>query len=504
MNIVYAIKIFAAFIILATLTRAVVGRGLRLVMEPNDWRLGWWGLAAASAVACFSIKPGLYFVTLPICALFLAQALNANGHGRLLAYALLLTVCPPFFMELDHIGPIQDLMNINPFRILSIVLLAPEAIRLVSRRDKPRKPSWLLFVDVAVIGYATYWAVKLYGQGAFSVLARQILGVILDTLLPYYVISRACVAGDARRRMLSMFLLGSCYQAVIAVTETLMGKTLYVQLQWMYGANWGMGVLMRGERLRASGAFPGPLALAVLLLFALGVWATLRPRVKSKPYSIVGLVLVAGLLSTFGRGPWMAGIVLALGIGALGVWSGKRFLAVTSILVVAFSIFWSYGGGDSVVSLIQQVSGQGDTGDFNVKYRQELLDTSIALLKQSPWWGVPNFLQYMQDLRQGEGIIDLVNTYLVVSLNAGLVGLFIFLIPFAIIIWLTARKHTPASIALGREGPVWLALCIAMLCVIFTVSPISIVAPLLIWTIALGAARLWEEEPPRTRRPGQF
>ncbi len=33
----------------------------------------------------------------------------------------------------------------------------------------------------------------------------------------------------------------------------------------------------------------------------------------------------------------------------------------------------------------------------------------------------------MEDLRQGEGIIDIVNTYLGVALNYGLVGLFLFL-----------------------------------------------------------------------------
>ncbi len=33
----------------------------------------------------------------------------------------------------------------------------------------------------------------------------------------------------------------------------------------------------------------------------------------------------------------------------------------------------------------------------------------------------------MEDLRQGEGIIDIVNTYLGVALNYGLIGLFFFL-----------------------------------------------------------------------------
>ena len=33
----------------------------------------------------------------------------------------------------------------------------------------------------------------------------------------------------------------------------------------------------------------------------------------------------------------------------------------------------------------------------------------------------------MEDLRQGEGIIDLVNTYLGVALSYGVIGLFFFL-----------------------------------------------------------------------------
>jgi O-antigen ligase len=157
------------------------------------------------------------------------------------------------------------------------------------------------------------------------------------------------------------------------------------------------------------------------------------------------------------------------------------------------------GLGEYVVGLINSVSGGDKTADFNVAYREELLRTSIALIKQSPWFGVPNYMQEMESLRQGEGIIDLVNTYLVVTLNVGLVGLAMFVLPFLVTLWKLATGVPGESAPLRRETLVWIALTLAIMVTVFTVSPVSIIRSILMWVIAFAVAMLRERAPARAR-----
>jgi O-antigen ligase len=69
----------------------------------------------------------------------------------------------------------------------------------------------------------------------------------------------------------------------------------------------------------------------------------------------------------------------------------------------------------------------GNTVDFNVLYRQRLAERGWQIVMQHPFFGDQFPFPEMADLRQGEGIIDMVNTYLGVALNYGLIGLFCFL-----------------------------------------------------------------------------
>jgi O-antigen ligase len=69
----------------------------------------------------------------------------------------------------------------------------------------------------------------------------------------------------------------------------------------------------------------------------------------------------------------------------------------------------------------------GNTVDANILYRERLADRGWEIVLAHPFFGDQYPWPEMEDLRQGEGIIDLVNTYLGVALNYGFVGLFLFL-----------------------------------------------------------------------------
>src|SRR4029450_1529511 len=81
--------------------------------------------------------------------------------------------------------------------------------------------------------------------------------------------------------------------------------------------------------------------------------------------------------------------------------------------------------GSKILGLLPFI-GHIDTN--TISYRQQLLEASWGVVMQNPLFGSSHFLRTdaLQNLRQGEGIIDLVNTYVAVALVSGLVGLTIF------------------------------------------------------------------------------
>jgi len=136
----------------------------------------------------------------------------------------------------------------------------------------------------------------------------------------------------------------------------------------------------------------------------------------------------------------------------------------------------------------------------NVLYRQRLIEVSLALIAQSPWFGVPGYLNYMEDLRQGQGIIDIVNSYIAVALNTGLVGLSLFVGAFASVLWrlLGLRLRLGPSAEGSRVSVGMMATLLASMAVLATTSSIVAVVPLTYMLIGLGVSCSRVHEPVRS------
>ena len=140
MNIVYAVKIFGALLIVLGVLRLVAGPGLRLVMASQDWKTAWIVVIGTLFVSCFSWTVPLFFVTFSLWAAFAPRFFGKGLDGRLPAYVLLACVSPQFSMELENVGGLRDVMRLDIFRIIEMFILVPAAVGLLARRERP--PTW--------------------------------------------------------------------------------------------------------------------------------------------------------------------------------------------------------------------------------------------------------------------------------------------------------------------------------------------------------------------------
>jgi O-antigen ligase len=117
------------------------------------------------------------------------------------------------------------------------------------------------------------------------------------------------------------------------------------------------------------------------------------------------------------------------------------------------------------------MGGSVDKG--SIEYRQQLANRAWELFQENPFLGDKLVLQKMEDLRQGVGLIDLVNTYAEVLLLDGLIGLALFvgflLVPLARTIRL-AKRAFRSDLDLGLLGASLASCMVGTLLMIATCS----------------------------------
>lgn len=497
MNIVWAIKLLlpvvAVCVVVMYLTRKVSSGWI----SEADWKTTLLGLIGAATVAFLSFSTLIFALGCVCLALWLAHRYGTDRGGRLAAYALLMASMPPAELQLENIGGIGYVTSLNPIRLLSLTLLLPALLNRPPQETARPIPGWLRLCDLGIFGYLTLMAALAWSSTA-TVLARHCIELVLDILVPYLALTRCAQSTPDRLRMLAVFVLAMCCQATIAVIESVSHHQFYNQLQHLMGTSWQLtwGEFRSGF-LRGQAAPQGPLILATMLLVAMGAAASLPGQHRARTGWLVYTLLLAGLWATFGRAAWLCAAALCVSLLVLPRIGGRLYIGAVALLSGIVTVGWTSGIGQQLTEGVIDLFNAEGRESFNILYRQELLEASVALLKQSPWLGVGDFLTPLAYLKQGEGIIDLVNTYLVVALNVGLIGLGLLMTPFLVGLWRQSALVPRGTPALGHEALAWIAMTVALMALVFTVSPIRQVMQMLIWAAALAIAHLASLERPR-------
>jgi O-antigen ligase len=165
--------------------------------------------------------------------------------------------------------------------------------------------------------------------------------------------------------------------------------------------------------------------LGYLLAVAFGFWLYLQPHIETRLRAKSLLVVLwAGLIAAYSRGPWIGAVAIYFITIALDPKAFGRLGRAAALVIVLSGVIALTPLGYRISSVLPFLGGSVDVG--NLEYRQRLASTSWNLIMNHPYFGDGDFMSKMKDLRQGQGIIDLVNTYAGTALEYGLVGLALF------------------------------------------------------------------------------
>lgn len=136
---------------------------------------------------------------------------------------------------------------------------------------------------------------------------------------------------------------------------------------------------------------------------------------------LVFVLFALGIMFTFSRGPWIVGAMMV----ALYLLMAYRSRG----LVLFFGGVFAFGALLLAAGVLDSVMyGFSLKDSSNVDYREQLLHLGIEEMMKFPLFGNQNFMQSpdLQVLRQGEGIIDIVNTFLQIGLQFGVIPVLLF------------------------------------------------------------------------------
>lgn len=419
--------------------------------------------------------------------MILAGALLAWGaqreHNRLAMYFFLFFAVSMISEKISGLGVINYFFELHYGRLLSLAILLPPFLFSgfrASARFGRHVQDKLLLAYLALL-----FMLQINVDTLTNTLRHSAFYAFLDVFLPYYVASRSLDSLKDFRDALMSFVVACMVLAVVAVLEWGRGWLLYSPLESALGIPWEYGnYLARGDFLRAVGTTGQPIVLGYVLAVAFGLFLPFGQAIKRPAFWYSGLtILAAGLLAAMSRAPWLGAVVIVFIFTFTGPRAIFNLVRLGGLTLIVLAITAATPAWEKIIDYLPFV---GSVDAENVSYRELLLYAIVGIILDNPLFGSYEAMLYLQEFRTGEGIIDIVNTYLGIGLASGLTGLGLFVAFFVttcIGLYRAVRKLPDENQEMRRLGRALLAVLIGVLFMIFTVSSITVI-PYIYWSLA--------------------
>lgn len=471
-----------------------------LKKEAQTWSIAWIGI---TVLAFLTYN---FWVFIALSAILLHALAKGNNIHKIALFFLLFPAIPTGTINIPGFGMVNFILSVNFQLFLSVVLLLPLAITRRNSNKALKSSELFLFVFFLLNLVTLYQETSFIHQGQVVVRESSITSVMragvslfLGFLVPYLAVSKTVKNTNDIKLIFMAFVFGTLLQACIAAAETIKGWHLYLILKSTLNISGGVTYLSREDMLRASGSFSHPITLGLVLAVGIGVLLYFsNPQTKKAKQLFWALlaVFILGLATSLSRGPWVGAVVIALAFLYTGEHFVKRIGKLALSGVFALLILSFFPVGQKIIGLIPFLNIASESrATGTISYRERLMEQSIIVIKKNPIFGSVDYLRDpdMEEIRQGEGIIDIVNSYLAVALQYGLFGLSVFLAIFIFYMIklkkvINQSRRIPQLRDLWLQGRILFATMAGLLVILFTTGR-GITSNYLIWSLlGLGVA----------------
>lgn len=436
--IVTNLKALVVVLGIAMVVFAVAKSACLQFMSETDFlrRRNLW--LALTVVAFVSPSFWLFFLAAMVLLLFVGW----RDPNPVALYVLLLHVIPINVGADIPVVVINQLFKMDWPRALALALLIPTVWRFAENRKAGGRHG-LTDSEKMLLGYSTLVIVLLMPYESITNSMRRAFLLALDFLVLYYVVSRTTGSRRMIVETMACFCLACALAAPAAAFEWQKKWLLYAGLGDAWGSAIEFAFLLREDALRAQAAAGHALALGNAMAIGFGFWLYFRTCSDRIAWKLAFPVLAwVGLIAAYSRGPWVVAIAIVFAFLLLGPAPIRRMLQATFICALGTGILLVSPIGKRVLDNLPFI---GTVGEETVDYRQRLAMASWELIQQNPLFGNPFVLTHLEDLRQGQGIIDLINTYARIAMFYGVVTLALYLGFFLVTAWAVRRAARGSS-----------------------------------------------------------
>lgn len=341
----------------------------------------------------------------------LAGALACFGPpGRGLAILAGIAIVWPEYLRFD-LGPTM----LSAPRIVCIMLL----LRMLFGSGHMRTFKWRRIDTLVVCLYI--WIVTASAISS-SPRLNTMIGSAMDTTLVYLVARIAMSNARNAKAFIHTIVWFIIPIAFLAIIEARTGRSPYMQFQQHFAWAWGADGFSGGRDMRlgmhrAMSSTIQPIYFGVTMAIMTGWLIALRKFHKSMPTVVVACVLgMLGTLASLSSGPWTCLLLVIV----LNVFYWTPYLIRPAILgFIAILISAELFSNRHFYHLIDYLALNSGTA----WYRSRLLEVAFIMLPE--YWALgygPRTVAHWGKLVDGRGMIDVVNNYVIIAINAGILG----------------------------------------------------------------------------------
>ena len=376
--------------------------------------VAWW---LVTFFMLFSPHPAIWYGGSAVALVLLCPK---DLPDRLLFYCALLPAAPLYLGWAVPFPGTNYLLRLFYPTFLNLVLLLPIVLAKDTSPPQTRgkEQSMALFFGMA---YIVLISLLDFRSTTVTNGMRIAFDHFMSMGLIVLVLMRARKFPETPERILLGLFLGGAVLVFIGIMQGIQGWLIYSQASDLVVSTLDYQDWMefRGGRLRLPATMNAiPFGIYMGLCLAITLHYLSRREVNFWAWLFV-FVFAYALWGSGSRGALL--MVALIGVSYFGFFSRQtvlRYLAYSGAVIFVFVLTTTDLG-----NLIVETEEHG-----TLAYRIDLIANSLDSISRHPFFGTPDFLenQALQASYQGQGIIDVVNAYLQVTLRYGLVGLLLY------------------------------------------------------------------------------
>lgn len=262
-------------------------------------------------------------------------------------------------------------------------------------------------------------------------MTREFLPTFFTIAVPFYLLSRSLNSAEDVRRFVLAIALGGFVMAIVATAEARTHWLIYKQVEsfLQISSQTNAYQQIRSGMLRAPGSFSESTSLGAFLASAIIAVLALRSSFATrwKWYMALGVLLI-GVIAPNSRNA-----LLAVGIGFLLFdFYGRRWGRLFAVAGAGGALFLILLTLAQFSTYAANLVGKSYETQSSNDYRILLFRRGMQEIQLHPIFGttMKKALENLQDIQQGQHIIDLVNGYITYGLTSGYLGMIGLLLVF--------------------------------------------------------------------------